>query len=66
MPVNRIHVDNMKIYLASCEGENFDEWLRDNIGYGNFKEWIGLFPLPYRSFSFDDAKYETLFLLKWG
>lgn len=56
----------MKLYLLSQRGESIDEWLKENIGYGNYKEWIGIMPLPYRSFSFDDDKYETMFILKWG
>lgn len=64
--MNKIQIDNQKILLLSYEGENIDEWLKNNIGFDNYKEWIGLFPLPYRSFSFEDTKYETLFLLKWG
>jgi len=43
-----------------------DTWLRDNIGYGNWREWIGFTNVPYRSFEFKDEQYMLLFILRFG
>lgn len=66
MSLNKITVDNTTIHLSREQGDDIDTWLKEYIGFGNYQEWIGLMPLPYRSFSFYEAKYETLFILKWG
>lgn len=63
MPSNGIRVSNDTLWNAT---ESIDLWLENNIGLGNFTEYIGFISLPYRSFSFNDPKHEILFILRWG
>jgi len=55
----------LRIGNDDCVPE-IDTWLRDNIGYGNWREWIGLTNVPYRSFEFADEQYMLLFILRFG
>ena len=61
----KIRITNERLWDIAQEGHDLDQWLIDNIGYGNWTEWLGVSNLPYRSFSFKHEEHETLFILKW-
>ena len=61
----KIRVPNEKLWEHAENGRDIDKWLKENIGYGNYKEWIGFTALPYRSFEFKNEKDELLFTLTW-
>jgi hypothetical protein len=61
--IRKIRISNERLTQT---GESIDQWLIDNIGYGNYTEWVGVNLLPFRSFSFYDEKDEVVFILKWG
>lgn len=62
---NKIHITNDRLWEIAQAGDDIDEWLRNNIGFGKYHEWIGFINLPHRSFSFDDEKDAILFSLRW-
>ena len=48
------------------------DWLRENVGWENYKEWIGFVPEANwdprgmrRTYSFKNPEHETLFMLRW-
>lgn len=57
--VTKISIPNDKCF------PEMDTWLKKNIGFGNWIEWIGLSNRPYRSFSFTHEKDMVLFKLRW-
>jgi hypothetical protein len=63
--MNRIRISDQRLAELKNSGEDIDQWLRQQVGIGNWTEWIGIISLPYRSFSFKDSKYESMFILKW-
>lgn len=63
--MNKVRISNDRLWQHASNGENVDQWLRENVGYDNYTEWIGMTALPYRSFSFDDPKHATMFALRW-
>lgn len=65
MTARKIRIPNERLWDIAQAGEDIDAWLVSNVGHGNYREWFGLTNLPYRSFSFKDPKYETLFVLRW-
>lgn len=60
----RFKISFIQIKKAS-NGEKLSDWLKQYIGVGNYIEYLGFTPLPYRSFEFSDPKYEVLFALRW-
>jgi len=69
MSINKIRINNDKIWEITQNGEDLDQWLNENIGIGYYTEWISPVAIrnpPYRTFSFENPNHETLFLLKWG
>jgi hypothetical protein len=62
----RIKITNERLWEIAQRGEDIDQWLKDNAGYGGYKEWIGLTMLPYRSFEIHDEQVMTLFKLKFS
>lgn len=63
--VNKIRVRNEILWEHALRGDNIDDWLRSEVGLGNWTEWFGITNLPYRSFSFKDQKHEAMFILRW-
>lgn len=64
--VKKIRIPNERLWDIAQKGEDIDQWLKDNIGYGNYQEWFGIAPLPYRSWSFKQDKDATMFILRWS
>lgn len=62
---NKIRISNERLWEISQNNENIDAWIRENIQFENWVEWIGIVNLPYRSFSFKDPKDEMLFIMRW-
>jgi hypothetical protein len=54
----------VKIPNDMCVPE-IDDWLRDTVGPGNFKECFGYVMTPWRSFEFVHEEDATMFALKW-
>lgn len=63
--MKKIQISNQTLWDIAQNGDDIDQWLRDNVGIGNWTEWIGLTAVPYRCFSFKAPVHETLFVLKW-
>jgi hypothetical protein len=64
--MEKIKITNQQLWNFAQKGLDIDEWLKENIGIGNYTEWIGFVNLPYRSFSFKNESDATYFKLVWG
>ena len=64
--MNKIRIPNERLWQITQNGKDIDQWLMDNMGFGNYTEWFGLTALPYRSWSFKDEKDAALFVLRWS
>lgn len=61
----KIIIPNQRLWQISEDGENIDVWLIKEVGYGNWKEWIGITNLPYRTFEIENEELAILFQLRW-
>ena len=67
--ISKVKISNDRLWEIAQTGHNIDHWLREHVGYGNWKELYSADPadgnLPYRTFSFKEEKDEVMFVLKW-
>lgn len=64
--MNKIRISNDELWELAINGIVIDDWLKGNIGIGNYVEHFGLVNLPYRSFSFAKDEDATWFMMKFG
>ena len=64
--VMRIKISNDRLWDITVAGENIDQWLRDNVGYGGWREWVSPVMKPYRCFEIDNEELATIFTLRWS
>jgi hypothetical protein len=63
----RIKISNERLWDITQSGEDIDQWLRDNIGYGGWREWFNPFTnVPYRCIEIDDEQMAVIFRLRWA
>ena len=62
----KIKISNDRLWDITVAGENIDQWLRDNVGYGGWREWISPEMKPCRCFEIDDEELATIFKLRWA
>jgi hypothetical protein len=61
----KIRIPNEKLWELEVSGQSVDQWIVENLDYGEWKEWIGVTMLPYRSFEIFDEEKALLFLLRF-
>ena len=62
----KIKISNDRLWDISQRGEDIDQWLRDNVGYGGWREWVSPVMKKYRCFEIDNEELATIFKLRWS
>ncbi len=62
----KIRINNERLWQIAQDGEDIDQWLKDNVGMGNYREWFSRVMVPYRLWSFKNEEHATMFMLRWS
>ncbi len=66
--MNQVKIANDRIWhwaIMTSDASCIDNWLRANVGFGNWHEKIGVQLKPYRLFEFSKEEDAVLFALTW-